>query len=459
MKRIFITLLLFSMAAVSIAAQDNSIVQPKDSTVWTLQDCITYAMKNNISLQQSRNNYLSGLEDTEQAKAAMLPTLSASASEGLTNRPFTENNSNVVGSQVYSNSKKTSYSGNYGLNSSITLFQGGSLRTALKQQRVQNDIDSLTIRQNMNDLLISIVEAYMQCLYSREAITVAKSNAEASKAQRDRGVEFKQSGELSKVDVAELESQYASDQHQIITAQTNYDNNLLQLKQLLELGINDEIALSQTDEDESEILRLLPAKQDVYANALDAMPEIKIANLNELSADLSVKQAKTGYSPTLSASASIGSTHVSGAGKAFSGQIKNNLNESLGLSLTIPIFQGRRNKTAVNKAKIAADNAALSRLSSEKAILKDVESTYLDAVSYQSQYLSAKEKEKYAQESYNLVSESFSVGKRNTVELLSAQNSLLAAKEELLQTKYMTLLSMAVLDIYQGNYEKYQSVN
>lgn len=174
---------------------------------WSLQECIDYAVENSIALCQSRNAHLAGLEDTYQAKAAMFPTLSASTSQGITNRPFSESgNSTVVGSDVYSTSKATSWSGNYGLNAGMTLYSGGSLRTALKQSRLQNSVDSLSVEENTNDVVISIVKAYIQCLYASEAVKVSESTAEASKAQLDRAVELKNAGELSKVDVAQLES-------------------------------------------------------------------------------------------------------------------------------------------------------------------------------------------------------------------------------------------------------------
>lgn len=132
---------------------------------WTLQECIDYAVENNISLRQSRNAHLSGLEDTYQAKAAMFPSLNASASQGVTNRPFSESgNSTVVGSDVYSTSKATSWSGNYGIDAGMTLYSGGSLRTSLRQSRLRNSLDSLSVEESTNDVVISIVKAYMQCL-------------------------------------------------------------------------------------------------------------------------------------------------------------------------------------------------------------------------------------------------------------------------------------------------------
>lgn len=421
---------------------------------WTLQECIDYAVENNISLRQSRNARLSGLEDTYQAKAAMFPSLNASMSQGLTNRPFSESgNSTVVGSDVYSTSKATSWSGNYGLNASMTLYSGGSLRTALKQSRLQNSIDSLSVETETKDIVISIVKAYMQCLYAAEAVRLSESTAEASKAQLDRAVELKNAGELSKVDVSQLESQHASDLYQVTSAKTTLDNYKLQLKQLLELGVSDEIEVEEPTEDEAEILRLLPGKEEVCAKALESMPEISKAGLTVEAADLSVRQAKSAYSPTLSASAGLGTTNVSGGSGSFGSQLEKNFNESIGLSLQIPILQGRKAKTAVNKAKIEADNSRLERLGAEKALLKEVEGTYLEAVSAQSKYTSAKEQARCAEQSYELTAEQFNVGMKNTVELVTAANDLLNARVQLLQSKYTALMNNALLEIYQGNYK------
>jgi len=421
---------------------------------WTLQECIDYAVENNIALRQSKNAHLAGLEDTYQAKAAMFPSLNASASQGITNRSFSESgNSTVIGSDVYSTSKATSWSGNYGLNAGMTLHSGGSLRTALKQSRLQNSADSLSVEENTNDVVISIVKTYMQCLYAGETVKVSESTAEASKVQLDRAVELKNAGELSKVDVAQLESQHASDLYQITSAKATLDNYKLQLKQLLELGVSDEIELEEPTDDESGILRLLPDKAEVYANALESMPEIKKAGLNVQAADLSIRQAKSAYSPTLSATASIGTTNVSGVSGTFGSQLEKNFNESIGLSLQIPILQGRKAKTAVNKAKIEADNSRLEQMSVEKALLKEVEDTYLEAVSAQSKYTSAKEQTKYAEQSYELTAEQFNIGMKNTVELITAQNNLLNARVQLLQSKYTALMNNVLLDIYQGNYK------
>ena len=429
MKKILFTLLT-AILALPLAGQTR---------VWTLQQCLDYAMENNIQLQQSRNTYLSGLEDTEQAKAALFPSLTASASQGVTASPFTTSGNAV------------SYNGSYGVNADMTLYSGGKLRNAIKQQEVQNRRDSLSVAQNAMDIEISIVQAYMQCLYAAEAVTVNESTVEVAQAQRDRAEEMWKAGSISKVDFAQLESQLFNNQYQLTVSRTNLANYRLQLKQLLELDIDEEMELAAIEAGEEEVLRLLPEKTEVYERALDHMPELASSELGVTAAELSLKQAKAGYLPSIGLSAGIGTSNRSGTGNNFINQIQNNLNTNAGLTISIPIFDGRRNKTNVNKAQISLDNSRLSLMSTQKSVLREVETAYLDAVSAQSQYVSAREQEKYAQQSFSLTSEQFGLGMKNTVELITAKNEYLSAQQSLLQSKYMALLNLAVLDIYQGN--------
>ena len=420
------------MLSVQMAAAQDSL------KTWTLKMCLDYALENNIQLQQSRNDYLSGLEDTQEAKAALLPSLSASATQGYTNYPST----NVE--------ERNSYTGTYGLNAGLTLFEGGKLRTAVKEQQLQNRIDALTVSESENDIRIALVEAYMQALYAAEAVEVAAGTAEVSRAQRDRAEEMWRAGAISKVDFAQLESQYAGDRYQVVVAQATLDDYKLQLKQLLELDITEEMNFAAPAEGEETVLQPLPSKTTVYAAALNAMPQIERGRLGVEAAELGVRQARAGFYPSVSLTAGLGTGHMSGDNYQSGSQIWNRFNENVALSVNIPIFSNRKNRTAVNKARIAVSNSRLEQLGIEKELLRQVESAYLNAVSAQSQYAAAKQKERYAQQSYDLTDEQFRVGRKNTVELITAQNELSSARQEVLQAKYMTLLNIGLLDIYQG---------
>ena len=415
----------------------NATAQEASKT-WTLQECLDYAYQNNIQVRQSRNNQLSGIEDTKQAKAALFPSLVASTTQSYTNYPSSEVTDN------------NSYTGTYGITAGMTIFEGGKLRTEVKRQKVQNQMDALSVEESVNDIRIAIVQAYMQCLYAADAVRINRSTAEASKAQRDRAEEMLRTGSISRVDFAQLQSQYSSDEYQVVVAGSTLDNYKLQLKQLLELDIMEEMNPAVPGVKEENVLKALPPKNEVYETALKVMPQIRRGELGIEAAKLEEKSARAGFFPSISLSASVGPGHMSNNDFESGSQIWNRFNENVGLTLNIPIFSNRKNRTAVNKAKIALNDSYLEWTSLQKELLRNVESAYLDAVSAQAQYLSAREKEKYARESYELTSEQFRVGVKNTVELITAQNEYSAAQQQVLQAKYLTLLSIELLNIYQG---------
>ena len=400
----------------------NATAQEASKT-WTLQECLDYAYQNNIQVRQSRNNQLSGIEDTKQAKAALFPSLVASTTQSYTNYPSSEVTDN------------NSYTGTYGITAGMTIFEGGKLRTEVKRQKVQNQMDALSVEESVNDIRIAIVQAYMQCLYAADAVRINRSTAEASKAQRDRAEEMLRTGSISRVDFAQLQSQYSSDEYQIVVAGSTLDNYKLQLKQLLELDIMEEMNPAVPGVKEENVLKALPPKNEVYETALKVMPQIRRGELGIEAAKLEEKSARAGFFPSISLSASVGTGHMSNNDFESGSQIWNRFNENVGLTLNIPIFSNRKNRTAVNKAKIALNDSYLEWTSLQKELLRNVESAYLDAVSAQAQYLSAREKEKYARESYELTSEQFRVGVKNTVELITAQNEYSAAQQQVLQAK------------------------
>lgn len=432
MKRLLPILFCTALLGLRSAAAQEA---PK---TWTLQECLDYAYENNIQVRQSRNIHLSGIEDTKQAKAALFLSLTASTTQNYTNYPSSEVADN------------NSYTGTYGITAGMTIFEGGKLRTAVKRQKVQNQMDALSVEESVNDIRIAIVQAYMQCLYAADAVRINRSTAEASKAQRDRAEEMLRAGSISRVDFAQLQSQYSSDEYQVVVAGSTLDNYKLQLKQLLELDIMEEMNPAVPGVKEENVLKALPPKNEVYETALKVMPQIRRGELGIEAAKLEEKSARAGFFPSISLSASVGTGHMSNNDFESGSQIWNRFNENVGLTLNIPIFSNRKNRTAVNKAKIALNDSYLEWTSLQKELLRNVESAYLDAVSAQAQYLSAREKEKYARESYELTSEQFRVGVKNTVELITAQNEYSAAQQQVLQAKYLTLLSIELLNIYQG---------
>lgn len=423
---------LFGLGLLPLRAQT-----PDTLRLWTLRDCLNYALEHNIQVKKSRVAYLSGREDTRQAQAQLFPSLAGSVTQGYVNYPSS-------GAE-----RNNSYSGNYSVNANWTVFDAGKRYQTIKQQKIQNEVDQLGIEQSEDNIQISLVETYMQAMYATEAVRIRENTVEVSKAQRDRAVGLLEAGSISKVDLAQLESQYSTDKYQLVVAQTNLANYTLQLKQLLEMDMTDELQLAPPTLSDNDVLVPLPDKERIYTTSLVVMPEVKSSQLSIAMAELEKKKAWAGFLPSLSLGAGIGTGHLSGTDYAFGSQVWNKFNESVSLTLSIPIFSNREHKTAYNKARLAVTTSQLDLLNTQKQLLKTVEGIYLDATSAQQQYTSATERLAYTEESYQLTEEQFFLGMKNTVELLTEKNNWLTAQQEVLQSKYMAIMSIQLLNIYQ----------
>ncbi|MCD8194124.1 MAG: TolC family protein [Tannerellaceae bacterium] len=429
---------LYSYLTLSLLLLVPGIIHAQDKPdVWTLQDCLDYALEYNIQLNKNRITYLSGQEDVAQAKAQLFPSLSGSVSQGYTNYPS---------GRVETNH---SYSGNYSVNANWTVFDWNRRTNNLKQQKILSEVDELNVEQSEYDILISLVQTYMQVLYALEAIRITENTVEVSEAERDRARELLAAGAISRVELAQLESQYASDKYQLIVAQTNFENYKLQLKQLLELDIEEDMVIAIPELTEEDVLSPLPEKNIVYTTSLAVMPGIRSSLLNLEVAELDIKKARAGYFPTLSLNATIGTGHLSGTNYNFGNLLWDRFNETVGLTVSVPIFNNRETKTAVNKAKLALTNSQLDLLNSQNQLLRTIEGIYLDASSAQNQYLAASERLAYVAESYDLTQQQFFLGMKNTVELLTEKNNYLNSQQELLQSKYMAIMSRELLNVYQ----------
>lgn len=443
-----------------LLAQNDSIAQTavqadteQSSTLpeqWDLRTCIEYTLQQNITIRRNKLSAESSEVDVKTAKASLFPSLSASVSQRIVNRPNSENGTIISGDNITSSQSKTSYNGSYGIDMNWTLYNGSKRLNTLKQQQLNSRIADLNVAQSENSIEESITQIYIQILYAAESVKVNESTLELSKAQYERGKSLFEAGSIAQSDLAQLEAQVSTDKYQLVTAQATLQDYKLQLKQLLELDAEEEMNLYIPALSDENILTPLPAKADVYRSALALRPEIEAGRLNVETSDLDIKIAKAGYIPTLSLSAGIGSTNANGNDFSFSEQIKQNWNNSLGLTISIPIFTNRQTKSAVQKAKIQKQTSELDLLDEQKNLYKTIESLWLDANSAQQRYVAAVEKLKSTQTSYNLVQEQFNFGMKNTVELLTEKNNLLSAQQEMLQAKYMAILNTQLLKFYQG---------
>ena len=417
---------------------------------WTLRNCIDYALEHNITIRRNRINVESTQEDVKTAKADFLPSLSGNISQRIVNRPNNTSGTIISGDNITTSESKTSYNGSYGIDASWTVYNGSKRVNTVKQQQLNSRMAELTVDQSENSIEENITQLYVQILYSAEAVKVNESTLEVSRKEFERGQQLFDAGSIASSDLAQLEAQVSNDNYQLVTAQTTLQNYKLQLKQLLELDGDFEMDLFLPQLDDSSVLIPLPTKDDVYQTALNLRPEIESGKLNIEASEMNIKIARAGYIPTLSLSAGIGTTNANGNDFSFSEQVKQNWNNSIGLTLSIPIFDKRQTKSTINKAKLQMQTSQLDLMDEQKTLYKTIESLWLSANSAQQQYVAATQKLKSTQASYALVSEQFNLGMKNTVELLTEKNNLLSAQQETLQAKYTAILNAGLLRFYQG---------
>ncbi|MBQ2536034.1 MAG: TolC family protein [Bacteroidales bacterium] len=418
--------------------------------VWTLQECLDYALANNIQLQQKRITAASDHEDVLQSKAALFPSVSFSTNQNASWRPFAETTINLAGGTMTTNSNTVSYNGSYGINANWTVWNGNRNTNTIKQNKLTEKIAELGVEQQANTIQEQIAQLYVQILYETEAVNVCREIIKSSMMQRDRAKTMVEVGSLARVDLVQLEAQVSQDEYSLVSAQSQLANYKLQLKQLLEIHDDETFDIAIPEVSDAQVLAMIPNEQAVYNAALESRPEIQSGKLNIESSEIAIHSARAGYKPTVSLTAGIGSSNSSGQDTDFFKQVKTNMNNSLGLSVSIPIVDNHQTRTNIRKAKYALQTSELNLQEQQKQLYSTIENYWLNATTSQQQFISARNNVKSMQESYDLVSEQFNLGLKNIVELTTGKNNLLQAEQQLLQTKYTALLNAAMLNFYAG---------
>lgn len=435
--------------AMALAA--TSSIYAQDAKKWTLDGCISYALEQNIQLQQNKISLEESAVDVKSAKAALFPSLSFSSGHNVTNRPYQEQSNTVSGTEIITSDSKTTYNGNYGLNAQWTLWNGNKRLNTIKQRKTSQQIAGLTVAETENSLQEQIAQIFIQILYADESVKINENTLQVSQATYERGIELFKEGSISKADLAQLEAQTSSDKYQLVTSESSLRDYKLQLKQLLELDGTEEMDLVLPALADEHVLQPLPSQTDVYQQALTSRPEIQSGKLSIENSKLDIAVAKAGYFPTISLSASTGSMTNSASDNSWGSQMKYGWNNMIGVNISIPIFDNRQNKSAVQKARLQFDSSQLDLINKQKELYKNIESLWLNATNAQQQYAAAESRLKSSQASYEMVSEQFNLGMKNTIELLTEKNNLLSAQQQRIQAKYMAILDRTLLNFYAGH--------
>lgn len=409
--------------------------------IWTLQDCLDYAVENNITVKKTVLDKTTAQINYQQQKNNKLPTIYGSSSVGLTNGssidPIT---SSFVNQNILSNS--------FGISANAVLYQGNKLNLQIEQNKMIADQSELYQKQAENNIVLNVLNAYLQALYYYEGIEIAKTTANSS-AQELKLTQTKyKNGAISKLELADVETQDAQNQYTVVSSQNLYDQQVLKLKQLLELDPGIDFQIEKVNL--NDLMDEIPDKQQVYTLATENLPDLKIYDFQNEILTKSLEITKTGYLPTLSATAGLNTGFTSTQDYSYFNQVKNNFNKSVGLSLNIPIFSKKQNDTNVQLAKINIEQNNLDKISAGKTLYSNIETVWQNALANQAQQKSSKVARDNAKLAYDLANKKFEFGGLTTTELAVSRNTYLTNEQTYLQSKYMAVLYTQLLNFYQG---------
>ena len=426
MKKLFFSLIL-TCAFIVLCP-----VTAQEQYIFTLEECIRYAMDKNFNRQSLKLAEESSQASYQQAKDDRLPSVSASVSETL-------NNSNTGGSSV---------NGNYNVSASLPVYQGGTLVNTIEQSRLQMEQTAYRTSQYDNELTIQILQAFLSVLGNEEMLKYQLSLMSASREQLYQGSEQYRLGTILESDYLLFEAQFANDQNNIVDTEIARNNNILTLKNLLSMNPATDLQIVYPDTSAFAVLSILPAQEDVTERALTYLPDMKISQYNVDIADVGVKLSRAGYFPTVSVGAGLGTGHSDFSN--FGTQLNDRLNEQIGVTVSIPIFNKNRTKTNVTRSQISLQQAELSQMQTELNIRQTVTQEYQNVTSAYNKYKVTDIRQNAYQKSFEAYRAQFNAGSITPVELLQQQNNYISALNDYIQSKYSFMLKRKILDVYMG---------
>lgn len=443
---------------------------------WDLQQCIKYALDHNISLKQSAINNEVNKNNTRQSQAAVLPTVNMGASNiynfGKTIDRFTNTFANT---QVLSQ--------NFYLTSGVVLWSGLSQYNNIKANEYNYLSGVENLKQQQNDLSLAVANAYIGVIFADELIKISANQLLVTQEQLERTQKLVTAGSLAKSIEYDIKAQFANEQLNVTTADNNYQITLLNLRQLMNLDSIGTFSIQRPQINVQEGQLLDNNIQTIYEQGLKTQPSIKSGDYAILSAEKVLAANKGRISPSLSFNASLG-TGTSGLAKdilgfnytgyqisgftnrgdsvytpttelitrktPFAEQFRGNVNKSVGITLTVPLFNGLQTYTAVKNAKLNALNVKYSQDINKQNLYKNIAQAYVNARASLNKYNASKLSVEAANESFQYAQQKFNGGVISAFDFSTSKNRLFAAESNLLQAKYDYVFKLKVLDYYQG---------
>ncbi|MDF1573674.1 MAG: TolC family protein [Bacteroidales bacterium] len=445
---------------------------------WSLEDCIQYAMENNIQIKQAVLNTEYNENLLTQSKLGQIPSLNGSANYSFSwGRALDQTTYQFTDNQQIN-------SVNIGLRSTANLFNGLQVRNTILQNQLDLMASYQDVQKVRNDISLNIAAAYLNIMFNQELLAVTRSQLDITGQQLERTNKMVEAGKLARGNALELQAQYASEELNLVNAENQLSISLLNLQQILDLPIDTAFEVEipvLKDPDENP---LLINTLEVYRIAEQDMPEIKSAMLSLESAEKGLAIAKGRRSPQLSLSANYNSGYsdireqvidlgppqqipigetVGGEGVVsypqgmpiygaypFFEQVRENTSAGIGLGLTIPIFNGWSTNTSIANARIMHENAKLDLQSKKLTLYATIQQAYADALAALKKFKATQKALISMEESFKYTEKKFEVGLVNTVDYNISKNQLIATQSDLLQAKYDFIFRTKILNFYQG---------
>ena len=409
--------------------------------LWSLTDCINYAVNNNITVKKTQLGQQTAAINLEQAKSNRLPAVSGNISANA-------NHGSVINQITNNRVNQTTITNSMGVSASMPLYEGNKLNLQIERATLALEQNDLYVKEAQNNITLSVLEAYLQALYQYENIAVAKNTALSSEEQLAQAQQKYENGAIAKIDLIEIETQHANNQYNVVLAKNQYENQVLTLKQLLELPPGTEFGIEIIQKE--DVSAPIANKEEVYRQALEQLPTTKIYEKQKELAQKDIQIAKSGFLPSLSLSGGINTGYSDRDTEKYMTQLKNNFGQTIGLSLNIPIFSRYQNKNNVALARLSESQADLDRKQAEKDLYTKIETAWHNATTRQAQEVASKKARDNAKLAYELAEKKHEFGNLTNTELLVSRNTYLNAEQTYLQNKYMVLLYQQLLNFYQG---------
>ncbi len=427
----------------SIAVLSFASAKAQQTKSWTLQECVNYAIENNINIKQADLNIEQAQLDKKDALGAFLPSLNASASNswntGLTQNVVT----GVLQTQTTRNSS-------YGFNSGVTLFNG--MRNAYRHQRAKMNIlaNQYSAEQLEDNILLNVANSYLNVLFNKENLKQLETQHQLTAKQLEQTQQLVDAGSLPRGDVLEVQATFANEEQQILAAQNNVVISRITLAQILNLEDFKNFDVADPDLSDPTALILDQGADGIYAAATENRFEIKIAEQNTAIAEQDLKIAKGARLPSVSAFFNYNTRESDRLNLAFFDQLSLNDGISYGLSLNLPIFNGWSVSNNVKRSKLNVENNRLQETQAKLDLKQNIYQAYNDAQGSRLTYQSAQKALEARDLAYEYAQERYNVGLMNAFDFNQSQTQLTNAQSSLLRSKYDYIFKLKVLELFTG---------